>query len=72
MYGIKMYNSVMTRAGVPNDEFDNLALEEGILGIQTMEFDEFHPESGWLPPEFCHPEFDWDIVVLPQHYYSEV
>jgi hypothetical protein len=36
----------MTRTGVPNDEFHNLALEEGIYGIQTMEFDEFHPESG--------------------------
>jgi len=36
----KLY--IMTGAGVPNDEFCNLAPEEGIYGIQ---FDEFRPES---------------------------
>jgi len=41
-----MYNSVMTGARVPNDEFRHLAPEEGIYRIQTTEFDEFHPESG--------------------------
>jgi hypothetical protein len=46
MYGRKIPTfCVMTRVGVHNNEFCNLALEERFYRIQTADFDEFCPES---------------------------